>query len=1278
MKRWSVGSAIYHAGMDVLPFLAQVRARLRRVLVIEGLARLLATALLLAGAAVLADFAWPSPGWLRLMVLLAIVVGLVVIARRRLWLPLGQAFDDLSLARFAERRLPHLDGRLLSAVEGLALGGEQVNLAGELARHPAATLVPAPRLPRWLVGAVALMSVVVATAFFAPRFFNDGATRLLAPLSAREWARATTLNGTLTPAVVAADQKLTLAITRHHDGDGDFSAPVVVSWAHADLPGQSDVPVESRQLPGLHGSEWTASLPALPPGTWAITVTSADAVPLHLLGRSVARPALGRITAKLTPPGYVQAPAQDLPTLACTALPGSRLDFQIAISAADARAISSAGVDAVWSPAPPALEKLAAPPGGRLPATGAAASPGVITGSIIITRAGTLSVNATDADGISLDPPPKFAVTLLEDRAPTVSLDGPGHDEAVSTHGVIEVKVEGGDDHGLALLELLGSVTDLSDGQAPASAAAPAPAPETRIADFPGARGATATTWPEHVVVADHAALNQRLTLVGHARDANDVSGPGDTRSDAVSLRVVSDEELRQELERLLATARERVTQAREELAAAAEKPEAQPAAARSSGLVADKATALLVQVLRRWKQNALPAEQIVPAGQAKDLIVDTASPALNEAAGTVAKDALSANSATAVASATAAAAANTPPRERADAALAEAERLLGTLLQDGDLTRKLTALIGQETTLADETRKFTLEYLDKPLDDAGTTRKANLSQRQADLAKAEGDIERQVLSGNAANLNAAKAVVRANPAQEPLNQAAAGLASDAYAGAPTQQAAGIDAMKKLLEALRGGDAQGKLADRVGELAAEEEQILKALDSGTPPANLAEQQRDVKEKTERLEPEVAKQDPDAGKAMTAAAAAATAAGSAMSKGDGAGSGQSAGAAASLLRTAQSKLDPKSGDQDKDADQKNPKKASLTALLRALLNLQATLVSDCTVLDARLGEQDPDFSAQRDLQGYAQTQSDILLRLHQEGEEPLKDPQDPHPVALAALARVATAMDAAHDHLAKPALGAKGMRLERIALSELQRLVDIVGGKGQPPPKSGGGGKGNGSGNEAPFPPAAEIAWLAANQEDIAAETAAGRPVDIAAEEAALRDLATTVASALRPDTRPGILMERVRRATASAAWRLGKQDRGATTRDEQDAAVAALHRILAEIEAGNGGGKGSGDGQTAQNRAKSQQSRSNQSQPAPGDQNGDPKGSAAPSGGANGEVNKANTSNSGQVETAQNGNSGLNLPEEKRKQLAEVLRENLSPSEKQLYRAYIEELDAKP
>ena len=145
MKRWSVGSAIYHAGMDVLPFLAQVRARLRRVLVIEGLARLLATALLLAGAAVLADFAWPSPGWLRLIVLLAIVVGLVVIARRRLWLPLGQSFDDLSLARFAERRLPHLDGRLLSAVEGLALGGEQVNLAGELARHPAATLVPAPR-----------------------------------------------------------------------------------------------------------------------------------------------------------------------------------------------------------------------------------------------------------------------------------------------------------------------------------------------------------------------------------------------------------------------------------------------------------------------------------------------------------------------------------------------------------------------------------------------------------------------------------------------------------------------------------------------------------------------------------------------------------------------------------------------------------------------------------------------------------------------------------------------------------------------------------------------------------------------------------------------------------------------------------------------------------------------------------------------------------------------------------------------------------------------------
>jgi hypothetical protein len=416
--------------------------------------------------------------------------------------------------------------------------------------------------------------------------------------------------------------------------------------------------------------------------------------------------------------------------------------------------------------------------------------------------------------------------------------------------------------------------------------------------------------------------------------------------------------------------------------------------------------------------------------------------------------------------------------------------------------------------------------------------------------------------------------------------------------------------------------------------------------------------------------------------MAAAVAAADAASDAMAKGDAAGSGQGAAATASLLRAAQAKLDPKGGDQNPDQKQQ-AKKPSLADLLHALITLQSALVSDCTGLDARIGEQEPDFAAKRDLQGFAQTQSDILLRLHQEGEVPLQDPQHPDPIGLAALHRVAAAMNAAEDRLAKPALGSQGMRLERIALAELTRLSAIVDGRGQPPHRQGqGGGGGNQSGNQAPFPPAAEIAWLLANQDEVSAETAAGRPIDLGAAEGEVRDLVAGLLGAARPSSRPAVLLERVQRAAASAAWRLARQDRGATTRDEQDACSAALRRILAEIEdqqGGKGGGGSDGSPTAKRNQQNSQQQRRPSDSPKP-DGSPDPSQNA-PTSGNRSQVATSNGGGGGhgdQVETNQEGDPGPNLPPEQREHLREAYAEHLAPRTLQLYRRYLEELDAKP
>lgn len=1207
-----MASVAVNEHMDPAVFLAALRARLVRVLVIEGCARVLAIALTAVVLAIAADWIWRLPGLVRLGLLLAVTAAAGLVVWVRLVRPFSRDLSDAALARFAERRVPELDGRLLTQVEGIAMGAADVQTLGAvLASLDPARLVPARRTPKQVAITIAATLAVLAAIVVTPETAWDGARRLLLPLGETQWRKHTVLTATLAQAVVPNDGALSLTITRRHP-DAEFSAPVVVSWKGGGVD-------ESRQLGGLTGTDWSTSI-AAPIGTYELTVTSADAEPVVLTARIVARPSVGRIKATLTPPAYTGQPAQTVDTLAGSVIPGTTLAFAVGFTTESGRRITTA--TAHFDEVPLTLTE----------------HDGMFIGEWKVTAAGSLTLAAADQDGIALAGDVRFPVTITPDRPPVVSLTGTAPREAVTVRAVVDLSVAASDDFGIGELALRGRTIH---GETPIKGATGESATEV-LERFTGVTGQLSATRATTLEVGRHAAEGEQFVLTGRALDRNDVSGPGIGESEPLILRVVAEDVLRQEFDRLLAEAKERVVQGRDDLAAASDVA-TRERHLRSATQAAAKADELLVQVLRRWTQNRLAADGIAPGAKARGIIADTALPKLAEA--TAGADA---------------------PRQAADAALAEAERLLSSILQEGDLTRLLTSLIARETALATETRGFVRAFLTKPLDQAGKALQQNLATRQRELADQALDLERRLLAKEGTTWTKAQDLVRKEGPGDRLRQAGSDLSTnDRRPKAVDDQKAALETLTKLLDALRGGDAAHDLATKLGQLAAEQEQLAKELERGAAPGTLAAKQKDLAERTEAASREAASKDQAAAKTLTGAVAAQESAGRGMQGGNAGAAARDANAAAGLLREAQRQL---GGDQAKpedgqDKDKKDPKKPDVLALLKELRTLQAALVTDATLLNQATGDKPLDFATQRQVQTLAATQGDLLLRLREEAIKAL----DKNPIARVALDRVAEAMDNAERYLKTPALGAKGLRLTRIALAELGRLIDVA--ETQPEKKPGGGGGGGGGQQPAPpFPPTAEIALLAAMQEDLSARTSAGHPGDLAGAQELLQQLVEAMASGTRPETRSAVLLERTRRAMTSATFQLKQADRGALTRNEQQAAEAALRRLLAEAGGDSGGGGGGGGG------GKSPQG-GNQQKPPSGNQDGQGNG-APPQANGGGDKQQGNGQTTAlPVQATTTSGDLLELPPAIREQLRQAREQHFTPGQLQIYQRYLELLE---
>jgi len=1200
--------------MEVLGFVRALRARLRRVLVLEGLARTVVIALGLCALAVLIDWLQDMPAWWRLIALGGLATCVAMTVHRRLHRPLSKRMDDRTVATLVERRIPAFDGRLLSGIEGITLSADdRVQMAGLLTAATARATVPASRLPGHLFAAAGCIATALLLAHFLPDLVGKGLRRLFLPWATTKWSH-TALDGRLAREVVPADEPLVIEVKRLYGEP----APVHLSWVDE----RSGRATESRILDGREGP-WEQPL-SLPPGSWTIVARLAD-TDLTLRGRVVARPRLAKVSARLTPPAYIGEKAQVLSTLSCTALPGSTLEFELAFAMEEDRRIADCTLLLAGKPLPVQRSGHA------------------LSGTLVVRSGGELAIRLTDQDGIGPKPDPRFSIALAEDRVPVVSLAGPRNLEAVTPNAELPLKVEAHDDYGLARLELLYQVAPVpKPGEENVE---PKLTPPQVLVAFTDVRG-FATTRPATLAVGTLAGPGTRLVLVGVGADANDVTGPGIGRSDPLILRVVSEDELRQELDRLLADARERVGQAREELSRGMSKPERLAPASRNALLAARKAGDLLAQAERRWRDNKLPADQLKPLSAAEDLVNQQASPRLGEIPGAGAKAEATARS--------------------ADQALSEAEKLLGSLIQEGDLSRQLSSLLGRQRALHEESRAFVLQHVTKALDDAAKARQGHLSARQKELADQMKDIERRLLAGTAAPLAEAQDLVRKEQPAERLAQAGEQLGSNDRRGqAPEQQRAAIAAMEKLLDKLRGGDANRGLAEQAGKLADQQERVVKDLEQGMDPKDLTAEQKDLAQRTKELLKQVQEQgkSPDAAKQLQAAGQSQGQAEGAMQKGDSPDSQREGATAAQQLREAQRQLQG-----DKKDDPAKKKDPDVLALLKELRRLQTRVVSDSTVVHQRVGDQALDFAARREVAVIAENQGDIVLRLNEEGVKELQQ----SPIALFALKRVGKAMDAAAKHLDTPALGTKGLILEKTALHELTRLIEIA--ENLPPPEASdksGAGKPGQEGRQAPFPPAAEIALLAAAEEELAMRTATNHPGDLAAAQKETMGLVQLLKQSTRPGSRPAVLLDRSERAMASAGYLLSVKDRGLATRHEQDAAALSLRRLLAELK-GSGGGKG--------NQQSNQKPQPNPGQPQPGQPQPGSQGGSSAGANADPSNNKPSSGANAQVGTPDHERGALmHLPPERREQLRQAREQNLPPAVLSIFGRYLEVLgEGKP
>ncbi len=522
--------------------LARLRARIRRYVWIEGLAAAVVWLGLAFWVTLLLDWFFEPPAAVRLIALMA--AGLVLLAvlvqriARRLMAPLG----DANMATVLERRFPHLDDALLTAVVLAARKADPSDCNPEMLERTCREAAermdtvrlgevfnPAP-LRRQAAAAAAISASVVAFAVLQPAAFGTWAQRSLA-LSPEPWPRYTRL------LVEGFDQEGRVKVAR--GSEFDLLAKADTSWPAV----PEVVEVRYRAEGGRRQRESMGRRGTAVPGRDAyqeythrfesvlasidLEVVGGDAAVRGLRIEAVDSPTINEMHLTVGLPEYTGRPDRTLPVSGVMQVPfGSRL----VVHARSNKPLVQVQIDSVLDDAPPpptVLEAEALDDDAR----------GFELALPPLTGDKTLQFTLSDTDGIRSPQPTQLRLVTIADMPPQLAVRLRGIGAAVTPQARLPVVGEIRDDYGIARTWF-----DYSIDQGE---------PQTRpIRELPSAP-ATAVLNDEALEVADLGLeVGQQLALAVKAADLYDLSGgPNVGSGDRWQLEVVTADRLRTMLE---------------------------------------------------------------------------------------------------------------------------------------------------------------------------------------------------------------------------------------------------------------------------------------------------------------------------------------------------------------------------------------------------------------------------------------------------------------------------------------------------------------------------------------------------------------------------------------------------------------------------------------------------------------------------------------------------------------------------------------------------------
>ncbi len=526
----------FHDDRDVIESqLVRLRRRIRLSVCVDAVTRIAWTVAVCLTIQFALDWSLNLRIDLRAFLLLLVIGVTVWTAYRRLWRPLRYPLSLDEIASYLERRFPHLNSHLISAIQyrrltpamqahisvGLvrAMTVQAVRMARQL---PLDTVVNHSRLRRQSILFCGLLGLAILITSLAPETIGVGLDRNLL-LGNASWGHQIAL-------LVLGDENHDGAIPAPRGEDFLFRVRVLggrptqvtadLRWASGSRDRQTLTAVGSDEFRlNVARLQEPVTICALGGGTQTrpVTIIPAD------------RPRIPNAAVVLDLPTYTRREPVEVRADrgSIDLLPGTQAEISIATN----KPLVNLEFECE-SPADASPETL---------------SPTQYRVRFQPQRDTTCRFHLTDEHGWTSLKPDLFVFHLTPDPPPIVSLELPDVGEMVTPAAILPARVEAKDHFGLASAQLVAQTSADQMYQQPLDDLIPYVTQwETRqslsVADLQPPVGTTLTVWAQ-------------------ASDWNDVTGPGVGQSAHFSLRVVRDEELLAELSRREHEARQNMEQ---------------------------------------------------------------------------------------------------------------------------------------------------------------------------------------------------------------------------------------------------------------------------------------------------------------------------------------------------------------------------------------------------------------------------------------------------------------------------------------------------------------------------------------------------------------------------------------------------------------------------------------------------------------------------------------------------------------------------------------------